>query len=94
MWQVLLQLSCNCNIPDIEMKVLIVLKSLENRGRDWLSNSTPVAPFTNMAQFFIPAWVSNHMPNKLWDEITYPFPNFNSATIKDWEWISNTSHTL
>ena len=21
------------------------------------------------------------MPSKVWDEITYPFPNFNSATI-------------
>ena len=26
----------------------------------------------------IPAWISNHMPCKAWDEITYPFPNFNS----------------
>ena len=29
------------------------------------------------------------MPNKVWDEITYPFPNFNSAVIEVWEWISN-----
>ena len=28
------------------------------------------------------------MPNKVWDEITNPFPNFNSATVEDWEWIS------
>ena len=21
--------------------------------------------------------LSNHMPRKVWDEITYPFPNFN-----------------
>ena len=39
---------------------------------------TPGAPFTNMV---IPAWISNHMTNKVWDEITYPFPNFNGATI-------------
>ena len=25
----------------------------------------------------------------MWDEITYPFPNFNDATIEVWEWISN-----
>ena len=24
----------------------------------------------------IPAWMSNHMPSKVWDEITYPFLNF------------------
>ena len=29
------------------------------------------------------------MPNKVWDVITYPFPNFNGATIEVWEWISN-----
>ena len=25
----------------------------------------------------------------MWDEITYPFPNFNSCTVEVWEWISN-----
>ena len=25
----------------------------------------------------------------MWDGITYPFPNINSATIEVWEWISN-----
>ena len=25
----------------------------------------------------------------MWDEITYPFPNFNSAAVEVWEWISN-----
>ena len=34
-------------------------------------------------------WISNHMPNKLWDKITYPFPNFHGATIEVWEWRSN-----
>ena len=24
----------------------------------------------------------NNMPSKVWDEITYPVPNFKSATIK------------
>ena len=24
----------------------------------------------------IPAWISNHMPCKVWDEITYPILNF------------------
>ena len=30
----------------------------------------------------IPAWVSNYMPGKMWDEITYPFLNFNGCTIE------------
>ena len=25
----------------------------------------------------------------MWDEITYPFSNFNGSTIEVWEWISN-----
>ena len=29
----------------------------------------------------------------MWDEITYPFPNFNGCTVEVWEWISNfTQH--
>ena len=29
------------------------------------------------------------MPSKVWDEIIYPFPNFNGCSIEVWEWISN-----
>ena len=29
------------------------------------------------------------MPGKVWDEITYPFLNFNGSTIEVKEWISN-----
>ena len=27
-------------------------------------------------------WISNRMHNKVWDEITYPFLNFNGATVE------------
>ena len=30
----------------------------------------------------IPAWISNHLPRKVWDEITYPFLNFNGCTVE------------
>ena len=30
----------------------------------------------------ISAWISNYMANKVWDEITYPFLNFNGATVE------------
>ena len=30
----------------------------------------------------IPAWISNHAPCKVWDEITYPFLNFNGCTVE------------
>ena len=29
------------------------------------------------------------MPRNVWDEITYPFPNFNSCTVEVREWTSN-----
>ena len=29
------------------------------------------------------------MPNKMCDEISYPFAHVNVCTIKTWEWISN-----
>ena len=38
---------------------------------------------------WIPAWISDYTHFKVWNEITYPFPNFNSCTIEVWEWISN-----
>ena len=37
---------------------------------------------------FNPALVCNHTACKEWDEITYPFPNFNGAAVELWEWIS------
>ena len=35
------------------------------------------------------AWISNHMPSKVWDKITYLFPNSNGYTVEGLEWISN-----
>ena len=47
------------------------------------------APFINMDLILIPAWISNYIHYKVWDEITYPFPNFNSAAVEVWEWTSS-----
>ena len=32
---------------------------------------------------------NNYIHFKVWDEITYPFPEFNGETIEVCEWISN-----
>ena len=37
---------------------------------------------------FIKAWIRNHMPSKVYDEIVFPSPNFNGCTVEVWEWIS------
>ena len=45
--------------------------------------------------WFNPAWISNYMPRKGWDEITHSFPNFNGCTVEVWEWFSNfTPHFI
>ena len=33
----------------------------------------------------VPAWISKCTHHKMWDEIIYPFPNFNGFTIEVWE---------
>ena len=53
------------------------------------------ANFVNMGLILILAWISNGMPNIVWDEITYPFPNFNSKTVEVWEWMNDSiSHYM
>ena len=55
-----------------------------DRGNEnpWYNKLSPEAPFTNMDQLLSLAWISDHMPSKVWDELTYPFPNFNGCTIE------------
>ena len=47
------------------------------------------SPFYWGGLTLIPAWISSHMLRKVWDEIIYPFLNFNGATVEVLEWISN-----
>ena len=39
-------------------------------------------PFYYHGLTLFPAWISNYIHYKMWDEITYPFLNFNSATVE------------
>ena len=39
-------------------------------------------PFYKHGLTLIPVWISNHMLSKVWDEITYPFLNFNGCTVE------------
>ena len=36
----------------------------------------------------ISARLNNYIHHKVWDEITYPLPNFNSFAVEIWEWIN------
>ena len=47
---------------------------------NWLGASN--GPFYLHGLTLIPAWISNYIQYKLWDEITYPFLNFNGFTVE------------
>ena len=47
----------------------------------WLDLSRS-GPFYYHGLTLIPPWISNHIPIKMWDEITYPFLNFNGCTVE------------
>ena len=76
------------------------LRPLRGWGRGTLPlwdlniNPTPCSPNEDAPYFNIfykpgtPARIVNYDHYKVWDEITYPFPNFNGCTIDVWEWIS------
>ena len=43
---------------------------------------THTCPFCKHGLTLIPAWINNHTPRTVCDEITYPFPAFNICTLK------------
>ena len=47
----------------------------------WLGKTTSSGRFYLYGLTSIPAWISNHTPTKVRDEITYPFLNFNGTTV-------------
>ena len=84
-----------------ETKLLYVIKSLCSMSATktqmilWDINQQYAWPAFPYGLFYqhglslIPALTSNHIHYNVWDEITYPFPNFNGTTVEVWEWISN-----
>ena len=45
-------------------------------------------PFYEHEPTVTPAWISNYTSYKEWNEITYPFTNFDDVAVEVWEWIS------
>ena len=39
-------------------------------------------PFYEHGLTWIPVWTSNYIHYNVWDEITYPFLNFNGCTVE------------
>ena len=68
---------------DMSSTVIWFLSLLSYNVREMV----PRGPFYWMT--LIPSWINNYIHYKVWDEITYPFPNLIGATVEVWEWISN-----
>ena len=47
------------------------------------------APFPSMGLLFIQPWIINYILYIVWDEITYPFLNFNGCTVQLRECLSS-----
>ena len=75
------------------IKLFWIFESLNISASVFIEN--PVVSISIWGSFYwhgwtlIPVWISNHLPSKVWDNITHPLPNFNSCTMDVWEWISN-----
>ena len=65
------------------------VSNLQMSCRDWTTWPDTSGTFYQHGLTVISAWISNHIHYNVWDEITYPFPNFNGCTVEVWEWISN-----
>ena len=77
---------------DIDIKLLTTQCGLHHDIWDSLNRATYQKDtyFTWYIYAIKPAWISHHNIYKMWDKITYPFLNFDGATIEVWEWISNS----
>ena len=67
------------------LPVRINLMSLEAANTKSMRN--PRIPLPILLTCNLPR-ISNHIHYHLWDEITYPFPNFNGTVVEVWKWIS------
>ena len=72
----------NCDLETYMCKIHVQKAwPIENHKMTW-------CPFYSHGLTSISAWISNYIHWKMWDKITYPFPNSNGATVEVWELIS------
>ena len=81
----------------VTLRDIVMAKLLEisSRGRQGTVYTTWAIPCSSDTRAPLPTWINSHpsignyIHYKGWDKLTYPFPNFNGATVEVWEWISN-----
>ena len=62
--------------------------------RTWMRIAIPRTticrgPFCKHGLTLILAWISNHMPRRVWEDNIYPVSNCSRAAAGVWEWISD-----
>ena len=63
--------------------MMVILKLSDEIVRMWIPQNFTDCKLTSVqVKKLIPAWISNYMPGKVWDEIIYPFLNFNGCTVE------------
>ena len=84
---------CTCvNIELMRRAYVFVSKSLKKsilEKKTFITWQNPSSASHMLGSFgyyvygltLIPAWISKHIPRKVWDRITHPFPNFNGCTV-------------
>ena len=71
------------NIHDLQLVMMLIVYEYSLFRPCWcIKTWTAVAAFTKNGLTLIPAWISNYIHYNVWDEITYPFLNFNGATVE------------
>ena len=85
---------CNRSIFDNAMVRIHIIVAAINKiynviGTKCIPYDDAWSPFYCLGLISIPAWISNYIHRKMWNEITYPFLKFNGAIVEVHEWISN-----
>ena len=82
---------CMYSSDELFQRLRVKLTTVTKRGPRSLNREIERGPrlVTVVNLTVIQAEFSNDIHYKLWDEITYQFPNFNGATVEVWKWISN-----
>ena len=70
--------------PLSEPMIVTLLTHICVTRPQWVNTLTASGPFNHHGLTLISAWIRNYMPSKVWDAITYPFPNFNGCTVEVW----------
>ena len=77
--------SGKCNIVFVVLEWVTYLDSWIETFPRWEVHTWTISrSFCKHGLTLIPAWISYHAPSKVWNEIIYPFPNFNGCTIEIW----------